>query len=117
MNKKLHSLIIVFVFLSGTCVSLGAEDNPGLLQAYPNPFINELSITFSIEEEAELRLGVYNLLGQQLRQISKGSHVTGDYRFTWDGKDRSGKSVPTGMYYVIFVKGEEKQVLKILKSR
>ncbi len=87
------------------------------LNAYPNPFREELSIRYKVPKDEYIELGIYNLLGQQIMQVNKGFHSPGTYYFTWDGKDRSGKPVPTGMYYIIFVKGEEKQVLKILKSK
>ena len=87
------------------------------LNAYPNPFLDELTVSLSLDKDETIQLGIYNLLGQQINQVAEGIHFPGNYQFTWDGTDRAGKSVPSGMYYIIFVKGVEKQVLKIMKSR
>jgi len=86
-------------------------------KAFPNPFRDELSISYIVKSGEVVQLGIYNLLGQQVRMIRKGHQSPGRYHYTWDGTSSFGKTVPTGMYYVILGKGENKQVLKIIKTR
>jgi hypothetical protein len=87
------------------------------IRAYPNPFRENITIRYEVDRDESIQIGIYNLLGQQIKQISKGRQATGSYTFAWNGDDRSGNTVPAGMYYIIFVIGEERQVLKIMKSR
>jgi len=86
-------------------------------KAFPNPFRDELGNTYKVKRGEVVQLGIYNLLGQQIRMIRRGHQSPGQYHYTWEGTDRSGKTVPTGMYYVMLGKGENKQVLKIIKTR
>jgi len=86
-------------------------------KAFPNPFQDELSIAYGLKRDEVVQLGIYNLLGQQIRMIKRGHQSPGQYQYTWDGTDRSGKSVPTGMYYVILGESNNKLVLKIIKTR
>jgi hypothetical protein len=101
----------------------GVSGNRGLgegisgLKAWPNPFIEAMNFSLFIEEASEISIGVYNLLGHEVQRIHKGYLAPGIHRYTWDGKDRSGKTVGYGMYYVILTSGKDRQVLKILKSR
>ncbi|MFC2112580.1 DNRLRE domain-containing protein [Bacteroidota bacterium] len=87
------------------------------LQAFPNPFIDEVTIQYQIRKTESVRVEVYNLLGQQIQLISNGKLSPGRHQFTWDGTDLSGKSVPNGMYYIILSRGEDRQVTKIMKTR
>jgi hypothetical protein len=95
----------------------GLKGSGQALNAYPNPFIDQINITYQIGNKENVQLGVYNLLGQQIEIISRGLQSPGRYHVKWDGTDRSGKAVPNGMYYIILDIGKNKQVTKIMKTR
>jgi flagellar hook assembly protein FlgD len=95
----------------------GTVSGRTILSAYPNPFISDVSVTYTTSRHTTARLSVYNLLGREIKTLAKGYHQPGSYLATWDGTDRSGKIVPTGMYYIIILEGENKQVLKLMKTR
>ncbi len=125
MRKDLHRLIITLIILLTTLSGAEAQHSiisdagPGQssLKAFPNPFINDVTITYNVARSEVVQLGVYNLLGQQIKLISKAYQSPGRYRYTWDGRDRAAKSVSGGMYYVILKAGEDRQVVKIMKTR
>jgi flagellar hook assembly protein FlgD len=87
------------------------------LITYPNPFIDEINITYQIGNKENVQLGVYNLLGQQIEVISQSLQFPGRYHVKWDGTDPYGKAVPNGMYYIILDIGKDRQVTKIMKTR
>jgi flagellar hook assembly protein FlgD len=45
-----------------------------------------------------VKLIVYNLLGQEVRQIVNKNMTSGYYRVFWNGRNESGEMVSTGVY-------------------
>jgi hypothetical protein len=65
---------------------------------YPNPFNPSTTITYSVPEQASVRLSIYNLLGQEVMTLADGDHTAGNYSVVWDAKDNSGRNVSSGVY-------------------
>jgi hypothetical protein len=73
-----------------------------LAQNYPNPFNPSTTIKFSVPEgqsATRARLTVFNLRGQEVALLVNRSLEPGDYTVQWDGNDRSGRRVPSGVYF------------------
>jgi hypothetical protein len=67
---------------------------------YPNPFVQETKIEFSLLKPERLSLAIFNEKGQLVRQLIAGSLVQeGKFQINWDGKDGSGNGLPAGVYY------------------
>jgi inhibitor of cysteine peptidase len=77
---------------------LGLPTKHRLHQNYPNPFNPQTSIKFSLAEKSRVRITIYNLAGQVVRRILDDSKSAGDYTIVWNGKDRDGQQVPSGIY-------------------
>ncbi len=88
-----------------------------LSQNYPNPFNPTTSISFGLPAASEVRLEVFNLLGQRVRTLVNGDMEAGYKTVVWDGKDESGKAVSSGIYlYKLSATGFEKsQKMLLLK--
>ncbi|MBN1348982.1 T9SS type A sorting domain-containing protein [candidate division KSB1 bacterium] len=69
-----------------------------LEQNYPNPFNPETHIHYSLPEMQNVKLIVYNMLGQKIRTLVNTSVQAGHHSVVWDGMDESGNVVPTGIY-------------------
>ncbi|MBN2001577.1 DUF11 domain-containing protein [candidate division KSB1 bacterium] len=67
-------------------------------QNYPNPFNAETLINIRLYEAGDTRLVIYNLIGQQIRELISEYREAGDYTLYWDGFDDRGQQVPTGIY-------------------
>ena len=65
-----------------------------LLQCYPNPFNSSIIIKYPKNEGGEI--GMYNLLGQQVKAL-RVSLLGG--QVVWDGTDNQNISVPSGVYF------------------
>ncbi|MDO9577978.1 MAG: FlgD immunoglobulin-like domain containing protein [Candidatus Cloacimonadales bacterium] len=65
---------------------------------YPNPFNPETNISFSLPQDQEIELIVYNLKGQKVRQLVSGRFASGQHSVVWGGKDDNGKKVSSGLY-------------------
>jgi hypothetical protein len=101
----------------------------GLRQNYPNPFNPETTIPFSVGQSGcsgdsrtyRVTLRIMNILAQVVavpvvqggssgvpggRQLEKLELPCGDYTAFWDGKDRRGREVSSGVYiYQLEVNG------------
>jgi hypothetical protein len=71
-----------------------------LLPNYPNPFNPSTTISFDLASDADISLDVYNLLGEHINTLVKSQKTAGHYTKVWDGTDKYGKSVPSGIYFV-----------------
>ncbi|MEW6411958.1 MAG: FG-GAP-like repeat-containing protein [Candidatus Zixiibacteriota bacterium] len=85
-----------------------------LRQNYPNPFNPTTTIAYSLPTRAEVRLDIYNLLGQRVRQFDEGLKTAGNYELVWDGKTDNGRSVATGLYLYKITAGDYSESRKML---
>jgi len=74
-------------------------NNYKLTQNYPNPFANQTVIEYGLKKEACVKLTVYNVLGQVVRQLVDLQQAAGHYRIQWDRMDFQGTQVPSGVYF------------------
>jgi len=70
-----------------------------LNNAYPNPFNPSTSISFDLNIRSTLKLNVYDQLGREIITLFDGTLGPGNYTYVWNGKDRFGKSVSSGIYF------------------
>lgn len=69
-------------------------------QSYPNPFRSGEAVTvhYSIERDAPVRLEVHDLLGRRVAEIASGWRLAGTYSVTWSGVDDQGRNLAPGIY-------------------
>ena len=71
-----------------------------LSQNYPNPFNTDTTIRFSVPHVQQVRLTIYDLLGQKVRTLTDREVAAGTYTVRWDGRDELDRSVSSGVYLV-----------------
>ena len=71
-----------------------------LSQNFPNPFNPETVVPFALPKAGEIRMVVYNILGQEVAVLMDGQQGAGFHRVVWDGKDLLGRPVSSGIYFV-----------------
>jgi hypothetical protein len=67
---------------------------------YPNPFNPSTTIRFDLPEAAQVRLSVYNLLGQEVAVLADEKRPSGQHDVRWDGLNARHVPVPSGIYLV-----------------
>ncbi len=78
----------------------GVDDNSQvpckyeLMQNYPNPFNPTTNINFTLPKNSNVRLSVYNLLGQKVATLMDKPLTAGQYHVTFNGSD-----LPSGVYF------------------
>jgi hypothetical protein len=69
-----------------------------LEQNEPNPFNPTTTISFTLPDKAQVKLIVFNILGQHVRTLVDQSLPTGLHEVIFDGRDESGHSLASGIY-------------------
>ncbi len=84
-----------------------------LNQNYPNPFNPVTKITFSIGHAERVIISVYNLLGQKVVDLANLNLQSGNYEVTWNGLNRNGTQVSSGIYFYRIEAGSFVQTKKM----
>ena len=64
---------------------------------YPNPFQDNVTINYDIQEQSDVSIGIYNLLGEQVYQKTTLNQASGKYNVQFGGK---ASRLPSGVYIV-----------------
>jgi len=78
---------------------VGVPKEFALKQNYPNPFNPSTTIRYALSEEAFVTLRVYNVLGQEVRQLRNEEQNASYYNVVWNGLSASGAPVASGIYF------------------
>jgi len=73
----------------------------GLKELYPNPFNASVVVDFNLPNSAAGKLAVYNTLGQLMTVLFDGQASAGDHQVRWEGVDRNGNPVGSGVYLFV----------------
>jgi hypothetical protein len=70
-----------------------------LHQNYPNPFNPQTAISFEVKEATEVKVTIYNTLGQKIKELGNEVYAPGVHRITWKGTNENGQQVSSGIYF------------------
>ncbi|RPI65032.1 MAG: T9SS C-terminal target domain-containing protein, partial [Ignavibacteriales bacterium] len=70
-----------------------------LEQNYPNPFNPTTQIKFALPVNSSVRITIYNLLGEAVRELVNFDLNSGVHSVQWNSEDFSGKKVSSGIYF------------------
>lgn len=87
---------------------------PSIVKSFPNPFFNSVSLSFSLSDPVYVELSVYNVKGQIIRRLSNEDMGIGEHTLFWDGKDKSGDSVVSGIYFYKYITDEVQETGRLL---
>lgn len=76
-----------------------------LLQNFPNPFNSSTSISVKLPRDANVKLNIYNSIGQLVKTVAEGTYTAGTHTFLWDGTDASGSITSSGVYFYRLLEG------------
>jgi hypothetical protein len=81
---------------------------------YPNPFNPTTTISYDLPKRSQVTLGIYDLLGKQIKTLVNQSQDAGNKIAMWDGTDDLGRPVSAGVYLYQIQAGEFTQTRKML---
>jgi len=106
-NELVNGLAIKFTTKAPSVVSVdGGGETQDLIptaysleQNYPNPFNPETRISYSLPEQAYVKLSIYDINGTLVKTLQDGNQSTGKYESVWNGKNDFGIKVGSGVYF------------------
>ncbi len=84
---------------------------------YPNPFSSHVSVPFTIAETGQVTVCVFDLSGRQVRTITSEEFAAGAHTVSWEGRDDSGNSVTSGVYFVRIWSHDSMVTSKVVLTR
>lgn len=69
------------------------------LYNYPNPFNPETTIHFTLVETGKVRLSIYDIKGRLVNTLINNTLAEGVQTVNWQGNDKQGRKVSSGVYF------------------
>ncbi|KAA3606902.1 MAG: T9SS C-terminal target domain-containing protein [Calditrichaeota bacterium] len=85
-----------------------------LAQNFPNPFNPSTTINFQIKKDQRVKLQVYNLNGQLVKELVNEKMNKGSHSVNWNGTDQNGNQVSSGTYFYKISAGTFTQTNKMI---
>jgi FlgD Ig-like domain/WD40-like Beta Propeller Repeat len=85
-----------------------------LAQNYPNPFSSSTAISYKINNQSDVNVTVYDILGREVKRFTVGMQAAGVYGVRWDGKDNYGARISSGVYFYRLQTKNETLVKKMI---
>jgi len=102
-TEYIHPNFVAGRFTSGSDPTVGEFSLDG---AFPNPFNPETQIAFSLPVSSNVKIEIYNILGQRVVTVTDKRFDAGSHRVRWNSQDESGATVASGMYFARMTAGE-----------
>ena len=103
----------------GLPVSVDDEISPiptklTLSQNYPNPFNPSTNIDFSMPSACDVSLEIFDILGRSIANPVNGFMNAGNHTVRWNGRNSSGNSVSSGIYFARLVTETESKSIRMM---
>jgi hypothetical protein len=93
---------VLLTIAVGTVSAAGDAGVPtafALAGNYPNPFNPMTTIRFDVPRTGRVTVDVYDVRGQRIARLVDGEVAPGRHTVVWDGRDRHGRTVSSGVYF------------------
>lgn len=85
-----------------------------LSQNYPNPFNPTTNIRYSIGGVSQVKISIFNIMGQEVKTLVNKNQGKGNYSVSWNGKNNGDKKVSAGLYFYTLEAGNFIQTRKMI---
>lgn len=94
-------------------ITWGKVKTAEVFQNYPNPFNPETWIPYKLTESMGVNISIFSPSGELVRQFNLGKQTLGDKILYWDGKNKDGEGVASGIYFYQFEAGNTQTMRKM----
>ena len=102
---SVHKMMVSQVGIESPEPSVAKAKTYQLEQNYPNPFNPETNINFVIPVYSDVKITIYNILGQRVKTLVYRKMHKGPHSVVWNATDESGKPVSSGLYIYVLNSG------------
>jgi outer membrane protein assembly factor BamB len=95
-------------------VNIGLPNTYSLNQNYPNPFNPITIIRYSLPKDENVKLSIYNILGEEIITLTNEIRKAGFHQVEWRGVDKNNNILPTGVYFYRLEAGSFVDVKKMM---
>ena len=74
-------------------------ENSEISTNYPNPFSDQTTISFNLDQNSFVTLRIFDLSGKVVQTLINKQMTDGQHLVIWNGKSTSGKELPSGFYF------------------
>ena len=85
-----------------------------LHQNYPNPFNPVTQIDFDLPTDEIVNIKIYDLKGRMIKTLKNTNTLAGYHSIQWNGTNKDGGSIPSGLYICIIQAGELRNTKKMM---
>ncbi len=85
-----------------------------LVGNYPNPFNPSTKIKYAIVEDSDVKIQIFNVKGQFVKELVNTHQVADHYEIDWNGKNQAGQRVSSGLYFYKLSTKNVKETKKML---
>ncbi len=93
------------------------EPKEFLFQNYPNPFNSKTVIQYEVSQSGFVSLQILDMMGHTVSKLINQKQQPGHYQAVWNGKDDTGKSVNSGIYFYVMETGNYRNIKKMILIR
>ncbi len=87
------------------------------IQITPNPFTNNISISYQINQASDVSAIIYDAAGREVKTITNGHLEKGYYRVSWNGLDNNNRAVNNGIYFFRLTTDNENVTRKLILTK
>ncbi|MBN1479392.1 T9SS type A sorting domain-containing protein [candidate division KSB1 bacterium] len=85
-----------------------------LTRIYPNPFNPATTLAYTVAQQANVSLAIYDGRGRKIKTLVEETKSPGFYDVIWDARDELNNMVATGVYFARLICGESQDVRRLV---
>jgi hypothetical protein len=79
-----------------------------------NPNNQSLGMEARVDTAGDVKILIYNLAGEEVEKLADQQMSPGNYRFSWDGRNKAGAMVGNAVYFVIIQQPSGNTIKKVI---
>ncbi len=95
----------------------GAKTGSTRVMVFPNPFSQEVNISYELKASTQVTVKVFDMLGKEVKVLNHSIQAPGQHTLTWDGTDAKGNAVSRGTYVYRLQTGSDVTTRKVIFTK
>lgn len=90
-------------------------ENTKMAMAFPNPFVENTTISYDLPESTQVKIDVYNIVGMHVSTITNSYQSAGKHTVEWNTGGKRSSNLPNGTYFCRIQSSAFNTVIKLVK--